>query len=302
MHVCTCTLRLVGDKYDTHFLFFVLFACLEVVKDVEKNGDAWVKLLQNNPSLETDCLSRALVAATKCDNPSNVGRLIIKGAANISEAIQLASKEGKMNAYAMLLLATAAMNDDCDLVRRLFGDHVAGCSDELQELRRVVAIGLVPTSLPVEIAFLRQNKSVAEELLLRTDVHQSEGIVYWHGLGLNAIQTTLLSKINWVKRLHLGGNRLSIIPTEISLYLQQVGECFCHVDVACLCMILLPGDYSGHSPQRALHNSQLFAGASQLDHSQHLKKQAYFSPLFRQVVVITRISRCFFQQACYHTR
>eukprot|EP00731_Ephydatia_muelleri_P031044 Em0022g558a len=194
----------------------------EVVKDVENDGDAWLELLRNDPSLQDDCLSRALIAATKCDNPSNVGRLVSKGAANISEALQLAQREGKTKACAMLLLTTAAINNDVDLVRRLFGESVLGYGDELQEAQKAVTEGYICTFMPLEMASLRQNKSVTEELLLRTEVYQSEGTVYWHGLGLNAIESALLNRIHWVKMLHLGCNRLSIIPTEINLYLQQV--------------------------------------------------------------------------------
>ena len=198
---------------------------LEIVEDVEKDGDAWFELLRNNPLLEKDCLSRALVGATKCDNPSNVGRLVSKGAANLSEAIQLAQREGKMKAYAMLLLTTAAINNDVDLVQRLFdGETMPDCGDELQEAQKAVAGGYISTLIPLEMACHRQNKRVTEELLLRTDVDQREGTVWWHGLGLNAVESTLLSKIHWVKMLHLGCNRLNVIPSEISLYLHQVGQ------------------------------------------------------------------------------
>ena len=169
-------------------------------------------------------MSRALLAATNCDNQWNVGRLITKGAKNIPEALELAAKEGKTKAYALLLLVMAAINDNCELIRRLFGEDTADCSNELLAVRTTMAKGLISTSVPLEMALLRRNKSVAEVLLLATGVHPSEGTVHWNDLGLNAIESTLLSKINWVKNLNLGRNNLSVIPTEISQYFQQVGD------------------------------------------------------------------------------
>lgn len=178
-------------------------------------------LLDNSPLLE-DCLSCALLAAVMCDNPSNVGMLIIKGASNVKEAIKLAAKECKHNAHAMLLLMMAAINNDCDLVQALYKEHNIG--NEFQNVQKALSKEAVSTLLPLEVACRWQNKAVAEELLLRTDVYLSEGIVHWHGLGLNVIENTLLCKIGWAKTLDLGRNKLLKLPSEINLHLKNVGE------------------------------------------------------------------------------
>ena len=195
---------------------------IEIINDVRNNGEHWMELLLDNPPLLEDCLSRALVAAVMCNNPSNIGMLVIKGAPNVTEAIELAVNELKHNAHAMLLLMMAAMKNDCDLVQKMF--TVQEIDNELQEVKKALAEKTVSTLLPLEVACRWQNKAVAEELLLRTDVYQNEGTVFWHGLGLHVIESTLLCKISWTKTLDLSHNKLMKLPSEINLHLKNVGE------------------------------------------------------------------------------
>eukprot|EP00731_Ephydatia_muelleri_P035934 Em0180g1a len=104
----------------------------EIINDVRNNGEHWMELLLDNPPLLEDCLSRALVAAVICNNPSNIGMLVIKGAPNVTEAIELAVNELKHNAHAMLLLMMAVMKNDCNLVQKMF--TVQENDNELQEV------------------------------------------------------------------------------------------------------------------------------------------------------------------------
>ena len=82
--------------------------------------------------------------------------------------------------------------------------------------------GKVSTVVPIEIARRAQNNNVREELLLRTDVNQEEGSVYWHGLRLLHLDLSWVRKIHWVKRLRLARNGFRVIPNEIGGYLKQV--------------------------------------------------------------------------------
>ena len=77
--------------------------------------------------------------------------------------------------------------------------------------------------VPIEIARRHNNPFVREELLLRTDVNQEEGSVYWHGLRLLQLDLLWIRKIHWVKRLRLARNGFRMIPNEIGGYLKQVG-------------------------------------------------------------------------------
>ena len=79
------------------------------MKKVESNGSKLTKLLQSVVNVDPDCLSRALIAATRNDNPCNMGKVIIKGASNIEQCIDKAIAEGKPHSQAMLLLVKAAI-------------------------------------------------------------------------------------------------------------------------------------------------------------------------------------------------
>ena len=91
--------------------------------------------------------------------------------------------------------------------------------------------GNVSTVVPIEIARRANNDAVREELLLRTDVNQEEGSVYWHGLRLLNLDLSWIRKIHWVKRLRLARNGFKTIPNEIGGYLRQV--CIYYVQSAC---------------------------------------------------------------------
>ena len=203
----------------------------EIIKEVEKDGNGLNELLRDNPELEPDCLPRALLAAVMKDNHSNIGKLVIKGAPNLEAALELATREKKHHARAILLLVTAAMNNDRSIVLKLFGEPVPNQKgrdipeEGLQEVQTAVRTGKVSTVVPIEIARRKQFKAVREELLLRTDVNQAEGSVFWHGLRLNELEVAWLRKIQWVKKLRLARNGFRTLPVEI-------GSCLRHVSVS----------------------------------------------------------------------
>ena len=186
------------------------------------------ELLRDSSELEPDCLSRALLVAVSRDNNANISKLIIKGAINIEQALELAKRERKHNARAVLLLVKAAVENDRFLVLRLFGAQVpsskgGNISDEgFREVQFAVTSGKVSTVVPIEMARRNQHKGVMEELLLRTDVNQQEGTVSWHGLQLNELEVAWLWKIQWVKKLHLAHNGFKVLPIEIDSCLRHV--------------------------------------------------------------------------------
>ena len=96
--------------------------------------------------------------------------------------------------------------------------------DDFSEVQKAVISGRVSTVVPIEIARRHQNPIVREELLLRTDVNQEEGSVYWHGLRLLVLDLSWIRKIHWVKRLRLARNGFRSIPNEIGGYLKQVRD------------------------------------------------------------------------------
>ena len=106
-----------------------------MIKKVEKDGHGLNELLCGNLDLELDCLSRALIAAVKKGNHFNIGKLIIKGATNIDEALELSKQMKQHSARAMLLLVKAASTNDLNLVLKLFGETVSD-SPKLDALMR----------------------------------------------------------------------------------------------------------------------------------------------------------------------
>ena len=213
------------------FLFILLYA--EIIKEVETNGDNLTKLLRfNADQLEPDCLKRALRAAVENDSHFNVGKLIVKGASNIDECLKFSKDNHKPHARAMLLLVKAAQDGNRNLVLKLFGEPAPGLQDprEFQDngfpdVQKAVRDGKVSTVVPIEIARRNGHSAVREELLLKTDVNQEEGTVYWHGLRLLVLDVSWLRKIHWVKRLRLARNGFRQLPNEMGTYLKQVCSC-----------------------------------------------------------------------------
>ena len=100
----------------------IFFVNLEMIKEVDTDGDNLIELLRVSlDELEKNCLERALIAAVRRGNHFNVGMLVVKGATNVDEALELATQLKKHEARAMLLLVKAAQTNDRDLVLKLFG-------------------------------------------------------------------------------------------------------------------------------------------------------------------------------------
>ena len=128
----------------------------------------------------------------------------------------------------MLLLVKAAMEGNRNLVLKLFGESSPGLDmrdyqDEgFQDVQKAVLSGKVSTVVPIEIARRNGHANVREELLLKTDVNQADGTVYWHGLRLLVLDVSWLRKIHWVQRLRLARNGFKQLPNEMGTYLKQV--------------------------------------------------------------------------------
>ena len=202
--------------------------CLSPLPEIIKLVEMTTNLLRvRSDLLEPDCLARALLVAVRSDNHFNIGKLIVKGAPNIDEALALSVQEGKPHARAMLLLVKAATRGDRNIVLQLFGDFSQRDSGELQDTgfqaaQKAVRLGKVSTVVPIEIARRHPHSAVREELLLRTNVNKSERTVYWHGLRLLELDISWLRKIPWVERLRLSGNEFKVLPEDMGLHLKQV--------------------------------------------------------------------------------
>ena len=198
---------------------------------MQTNGDNLTDLLRfSTEHYEPNCLNHALVAAVRNDNNGNVSKLIVKGASNIDECLKISKKEHKPHARATLLMVRASMEGKRDLILKLFGEPAPSlvmrdCQDNgFQDVQKAVLSGKVSTLVPMEIARRNGHFKIREELLLRTDVNQKEGTVYWHGLRLLVLDVSWLQKIHWVERLQLARNGFKSLPNEMGTYLKQVSE------------------------------------------------------------------------------
>ena len=240
------------------------FCFLEIIKEVETDGDKLTELLRKNTEeLEPNCLNRALMAATRNDNHFNIGKLVVKGAKNLEECLEFAQKENKPHARAMLLLIKAASSGNKSIVQRLFGETVDKSDNSKEftdpgfpDVQKAVLSGKVSTVVPIEIARRNGHVQVREELLLKTDVNQEEGYVYWHGLRLIQLEVPWLRRINWVKRLRLARNGFKSLPNDMGNYLKQVSYrseihvCFSvHINLPILKLILDANCIFKHSLQ-----------------------------------------------------
>ena len=212
--------------------------------------------------LEPGCLNSALIVAVRNNNQHHVGQLILKGATNITDALEHAMRRKSHLASAMLLLVHAAMEGDRSLIQQVFGDLAVGgesckeCSktnykipysisqsfiasilnDSLPEIRGALERGDISTAPPIEIARKKYSSRktpreiahrcahVQEELLMRTNVNKAKKSVHWHKLHLRSLEITWLERIQWVKTLLLDQNYLGFLPETVEVYLEQVCE------------------------------------------------------------------------------
>ena len=203
---------------------------LELIEEVETNGENVEELLRFDPDqLEPNCLNQALFAAVSNDNHFNVGKLILKGADKITEALEESDHFYRTHARAMLLLVHAAMEGNRNLVLRLFGKPTSGAdncreciNNTFPDVQKAVLSGKVSTIVPIEIAHRHGHASVRKELLLKTNVNELEQSVNWHGLRLLVLDINWLHKIHWVQKLRLARNGFRSLPNEMGMYLKQV--------------------------------------------------------------------------------
>lgn len=168
----------------------------------------------------------------KNDDHLSIGKLVMKGATELEACLQYANEGKKPQACAMLLLIIGAKSGDKTVVQDLFDEPIPDLQnrqgyedEEFGDIRKAILSGNLSTTVPIEIARRNGQNQVREELLLRTDVNQDEGYVYWNGLQLLQLDVAWLVKIAWVKKLRLSWNRFKSLPPEMAAYLKKVSAC-----------------------------------------------------------------------------
>ena len=203
----------------------------DLVQEIRRNEHKITKLLQQareslKPQTLVSFLNQALETATLEDSDRNIGKLILGGATNIMECIKIAKEENKFRAHAMLLLIIAAQTGNKSIVQKLFSEPAPSLDTmmdfEDNYVQEAVLSKSISTVVPIEIARRSGQSAIREELLLKTDVNEEEGYVYWHGLNLLQLDLSWLRRISWVKKLRLATNGIKALPPEIAAYLKRV--------------------------------------------------------------------------------
>lgn len=196
---------------------------IRAVRSSDANLNDLLKTPQNQ--LESNCINRALLAAVHSGNCNNVGKLVLRGAPNIEEALEESKKVQKHAVTATLLIIKAALKNDIGLIEELYNEESSPKHKDLLELdfEHVcdAARHAVQTVVPIEIARRTSATTVREALLLKTDIQVDKGVVSWHGLQLLKLEVEWLKKIEWVKVLKLARNEFSVLPKEIGNYLKN---------------------------------------------------------------------------------
>lgn len=187
-------------------------------------------LQMKNDHLGKNHLERAIKAAVTNRHHVDVSKLVVKGATSIDEALKVAVQMKNYYATSLLLLVFAAMNGNRQRVIELFEEPpmavllpegVTLSVEDMEEVQKAVTSGQVSNVL-FEIAQGKRQDGVHEELFLYPQVKQEMWTVNWDRQALLSIELSWIMKIQWVKRLHLGHNRLLFIPSNVGQYLNHV--------------------------------------------------------------------------------
>jgi len=211
----------------------MMFFCIEIIKEVITDGPNLDKLL-NVPyeDLEDDCLDRALVAAVKYGTLSNIGKLVLHGSLHIDEALEESRKLRRHAVTATLLIIKAAIENDQNLVLKLYGEDSQELdtkiqlkeNDDLTELQHIICGQTIKTVVPIEMSRRFSASAVREELLLRTNVNKENSAVDWCRLHLMQLEISWLQKIDWVKILSLSYNEFTLLPPDMGRYLKRCAK------------------------------------------------------------------------------
>ena len=198
------------------------------MREIYTNGERVMELLNSaKGSLDAQFFKEALRAAIEMDSDINIGHLALSGPIDVSECIKFAEKEEKSHARALLMLIQAAESGSMNILSQLDLKTVDKEKFDDTEAKfplihsSQLLVNISPT-VPIEIARRKGHSQVREEMILKTNVHPEERKVYWSRMQLKNLEASWMSKISWVERLKVDRNGLTVIPSELSQYLQQV--------------------------------------------------------------------------------
>ena len=203
------------------YTIIILLPYTAIIREIGIGGDRVEELLNcGRGKFDANFLSRALEFAIQMDSAINVGKVALACPSNVTSDLKpyvmLAEREQKCHARAMLLLISAAMSGDNEILNYL---SLIVLDDGLYCDRFSV---YVRSNEPIRIAQQNDQIQMMNELLMKTDVYPDEGYICWTELQLCELNISLLRKISWVRQLKLSQNSFTTLPQEMCEYLTQV--------------------------------------------------------------------------------
>ena len=212
----------------------------------EKGSNLDILLRRDQNKLNNDCYNRALKAAIEKDKCANAEKLILAGATNVDEVMELAKS---VDAKLMLLMVKALKEDDNQLIieiknisKRETNNSVFKQSEGhsegpeyarnpkygilySEEMMRHIAIGRMRTKVSIKLAIkLNKPSRILEELLSITNVNFDAGSVGWSNLSLTELDIKWirnLPKNMTITQLNLSQNELTVLPINVTSYLRN---------------------------------------------------------------------------------
>ena len=177
--------------------------------------------------LEVSFLNQALEAATINDNHECIGKLIVMGATNIDECLELAMNKGIMMSAAVLLLLKGALIGEktalYSIVNKFAYPEFASLnvsdltSMDVDKAKEAVLSGEISIKVPLNVTQQNGQHSIQRELLMMI-VSKEKGIANWSKLNLMNLDTQLCKAMGgWLRIFNISSNKLRSIPREFKM-------------------------------------------------------------------------------------
>jgi len=228
-------------KLDLQLIFLI-----EIIKAAGDGNNLDTLLRIDRSKLTDDCYDKALKAAVEKCRHTNAEKLIVVGARNIDEAMELAKQ---IDIKLMLIMVKTVLNNDHQLIMEIKNiskgnnqpskqsDEILSHSEDADHARNpkydiyshemveYITNGKLRTRVPIKLAIM-QNKvdKILDELLLLTNISIANGSVGWSNLSLTELDIKWISNLSQlmvIKQLNLSKNQLSVLPIRIASYLRK---------------------------------------------------------------------------------
>ncbi len=154
-----------------------------------------------------ELVNRGLKSAMKLENIRFMEKLVIYIPTNLDKIASKAETIGKNKSAAFLLLAQAAINNDLQLVERLFS------SNNVLSPATSKIVSSVSTRVPLMLAKKMKHVTVFDLILTKSGFKHSRSSIdiSWDNLGIDHLSSSILSRISMISVWSLSHNELKTL-------------------------------------------------------------------------------------------